>query len=195
MTTRKNSSPAAPIRPPRRAPLVGLDALRGVALLGTVGALLGTALLAACNGNTGARAPNTVPPATSGPIVSTSVNIPSNGPLSALASATAPPAASSASGATPTITQADNGTTVNLVAGTRVSLALSGAYDWTITIADTTVLTAVAGVALPPGVQGIYTAGQAGQTTLTAVGEPQCRKAQPPCGAPTVLFRVQIAVT
>lgn len=194
MKTRNDTPTASPARFPRPAPLGGLDALRGVALLGTIGALLGSALLAACDGNTGAQAPHASLPATSGPIVSTSVNIPSNGPLSALTPATAAPAASSASGAMPTITQADNGTAINLAAGRQVFLALSSGYDWSITVEDETVLVPVVGVALPSGVQSIYMAGQPGQTTLTAIGEPQCRKAQPPCGAPTVRFRAQIAV-
>jgi hypothetical protein len=194
MNTRNDAPTASLARFPRRAPFGGLDALRGVALLGTIGALLGSALLAACDGNTGAQVPNTLPPATSGPIVSTSVNIPSNGPLTALTPATTAPAATSASGAVPTITQADNGTTINLAARRQVFLALNSSYDWSIMVEDETVLAPMVGVALPSGVQGVYMAGQPGQTTLTAIGEPQCRKAQPPCDAPTVRFRVQIAV-
>jgi len=94
----------------------------------------------------------------------------------------------------PTITQADQGTTVNLVAGTQALLALDSGHDWVVTVEDEAVLTPVVGAAVPPGAQGVYMASQPGQTTLTAVGEPLCRKAQPPCGAPTILFRALIAV-
>jgi hypothetical protein len=93
-----------------------------------------------------------------------------------------------------TLTNADNGMMVNLPTGTQVILALDGDHDWTVTVEDQTVLTPVPGAAAPSGAQGIYTASKPGQTTLIAVGEPSCRKAQPPCDAPTVLFRVGIAV-
>lgn len=182
-------------------------------LLGSIGALLGSALLAACGesigaqetaspprpptasgGNTGAPQSPAPPPITypNGVTVSTSVNIPSNGPLSSLVAATPMPPSPPVNGLK-TITNADTGTTVNLLTGTQVILALDGDHDWTVTVADQTVLTPAPG-ALPPGAQGIYAASQPGQTTLTAVGEPLCRKAQPPCSAPTVLFRVAIAV-
>jgi hypothetical protein len=93
------------------------------------------------------------------------------------------------------ITQADNGTTVNLPAGMQVLLALDGSHDWTATVDDQTVLTPVAGAVAPSGTQGVYAASMPGQTTLTAIGDLPCRQAQPPCLAPTLLFRVQIVVT
>ncbi len=163
-------------------------------VLGGISALLGNVLLAACGGNSGAQLPTPLPSPTSGPIVSTSVNVPSNGPLSSLVPATPPPATSPPAGAIPTITNAANGTTINLTVGTQALLALDSDHDWTVMVADPTVLTPVVGAALPAGAQGIYTASKPGQTTLSATGDPPCRKAQPPCGAPTVLFRAQIVV-
>ena len=162
-------------------------------LLGGIGALLGDALLVACGGSTGAQPPTPPPPSPGGPIVSTSVNVPSSGSLSSLVPATPAPAASPPAGTMPTITNAENGTTVNLAVGTRAVLALDSSHDWAATVEDPTVLMLVVGAA-PSGAQGVYVASKPGQTALTAVGEPLCRKAQPPCGAPTVQFRVRIVV-
>jgi hypothetical protein len=92
------------------------------------------------------------------------------------------------------ITQSDNGKMVNLVTGSTVFLALGNDDDWTITVEDKTVLSPYVSEPLPPRFQGAFTARQPGQTTISAVGEPLCRKAQPPCGAPAVLFRVQVVV-
>lgn len=196
------------------APTASIARLHRRTLLGGFGALLGGALLAACgertraqdtaspplpptasDGNPGAQGPAspTPIPYPNGVTVSTSVNIPSNGPLSSLVAATAAPPAPPVTGVQ-TITNADSGTTVNLAAGTHVTLMLDSEHDWTVTVADQTVLTPVAGAVVPPGAQGIYTARTPGQTTLTAVGDPRCRQAQPPCSAPTVRFRVGIVV-
>lgn len=180
---------------PHDAPTASPARLSRRTLFGGIGVLLGDALLAACGGYSGAQVPESPPPTVSGPAISTSIGVPSNGPLSALAPAPPPPAASPTAGAMPTITQANNGTTVNLAAGRQVLLALDSGHDWVVTVEDVTVLTPVVGAVLPPGTQGVYTASQPGRTTLTAVGEPLCRKAQPPCGAPTLRFRVRIAVT
>ena len=180
MKSQANASTGSPAWIPRRS------------LLGGIGALPGVVLLVACRGNTGVQAPTSPPPSPSAPTVSTSVNIPSNGPLSTLTPT--PPPASSPATAMATITQANNDTTVTLAAGLQALLALGSAHDWTVTVADPTVLMPVPGAAVPSGAQGVYIAGQLGQTTLMAVGEPLCRKAQPPCSAPTVLFRARIVV-
>ena len=44
------------------------------------------------------------------------------------------------------------------------------------------------------GSQGLYRAHKAGETTLTATGDPTCRQARPPCGAPSREFRLQVIV-
>jgi hypothetical protein len=92
------------------------------------------------------------------------------------------------------ITNAANGTTINLAVGTQALLALDTNHDWMATVEDPTVLMPVVGAAVPVGAQALYVARTPGQTTLTAVGEPLCRKAQPPCGAPTIMFRALIVV-
>lgn len=181
MNTQNDARAASPARLHRRA------------LLGGIAALLGGVLLAASSGQTGAQMPDPSPPVMRGPTISSSDNVPTNGPLSALVAAPAPATSPPVYGLL-AITQADNGTTVNLPAGMQVLLALDGNDDWTVTVDDQTILTPVVGAVAPSGTQGVYAASQPGQTTLAAIGEPPCRKAQPACLAPTLLFRVQIVV-
>ncbi|GAC1390596.1 MAG: hypothetical protein NVS4B11_10850 [Ktedonobacteraceae bacterium] len=95
-----------------------------------------------------------------------------------------------------TLTLADSNRNVALKPGDEVLLALDDSfYDhWTITVSDPTVLTTVAGVALPEHSQALYKASKAGHLTITASAEPKCRKANPPCNIDTKAFKVQITV-
>ena len=94
-----------------------------------------------------------------------------------------------------TVTLADDGQTVTLAHGTSFLLALGGEYDWQIQVADEGIVSRVPNIAVIAGAQGVYAAKQPGQTTLTATGDPVCRTAQPPCGAPSRAFHIQIVVT
>jgi hypothetical protein len=96
---------------------------------------------------------------------------------------------------TRTVTLADDGQTVTLAHGMSFLLALGSDDDWQIQIADEGIISRVPNIAVIVGAQGIYAAKQPGQTTLAATGDPVCRTAQPPCGAPSRAFRVQIVVT
>ena len=84
------------------------------------------------------------------------------------------------------ITLADNRTTVQLSSGQRFLLSLDGGYDWTVKVADETVVRRIGDQA-----QGIYEASRPGQTTLVASGDPRCR---PLCGMPSIEFRLWIVV-
>jgi hypothetical protein len=97
--------------------------------------------------------------------------------------------------ATRTVTLADDGQTMTLAHGMSFLLALGSDYNWRVAVADETVASRVPNISVIVGAQGIYAAKQPGQTTLTATGDPICRTAQPPCGAPSRAFRVQIVVT
>jgi hypothetical protein len=88
----------------------------------------------------------------------------------------------------------DNGGTVRLHPGERFLLALGDGYDWTVAVSDPSVVSRVINILTVRGSQGIYEAHRAGQTTLTASGDPTCRTAQPPCAAPTRLFRASMVV-
>jgi hypothetical protein len=93
-----------------------------------------------------------------------------------------------------TVTLADNGKTIDLQVGQSFLLALGTGYDWSVDLADQSVVSRVVGILVVRGAQGIYKAHQPGHTTLTAVGDPPCRKAQPACGLPSRLFKVDIVV-
>jgi hypothetical protein len=77
-----------------------------------------------------------------------------------------------------TISLEDNGKTFNFNVGDVFLLNLGAdVYDWTVTIDNQDVAALSAGTA-----------------TLTAVGEPVCLKASPPCMVPTILFKVTLIV-
>ncbi len=105
-------------------------------------------------------------------------------------------------GATPTettpsgriITLDDNSKTITLRVNETFLLQLGEGYDWNITIDDQTVLSRVVNVLVARGAQGIYEAHKPGRATLTAVGDPLCRRAKPPCAAPSRLFSLNVVV-
>jgi hypothetical protein len=79
-------------------------------------------------------------------------------------------------------------------AGERFLLNLGDVFVWQVTPADPTILSRVVNVLTIRGSQGLYEAHRAGRTELTATGDPACRQSQPPCAAPSRLFRVQVVV-
>jgi photosystem II stability/assembly factor-like uncharacterized protein len=92
------------------------------------------------------------------------------------------------------VTLADDGQTFTLHIGQRFLLDLGADYDWTVTVDDPAVVSRVVNVLTIRGSQGLYEAHQPGRTTLSATGDPICRQAQPPCGAPSRMFRLQVVV-
>ena len=93
-----------------------------------------------------------------------------------------------------TITLEDNGRTITLNVNETFLLNLGEGYDWDITIDDQTIFSRVVNVLVVRGAQGIYVAHRPGNATLTAVGSPECLKSQPPCGRPSILFKVFVVV-
>jgi len=93
-----------------------------------------------------------------------------------------------------TITLADDSRTVVLRAGERFLLKLGEEYDWMVVLEDPAIVSRVANVLTVRGSQGLYEAHKPGRTTLVATGDPPCRKAQPPCGAPSRGFRLEVVV-
>ena len=95
-----------------------------------------------------------------------------------------------------TLTLADNGHTVGLKSGDQVLLALDDTFyeQWSITVSDPTLLTAITNTTLPAHTQALYVASKAGQATITASAEPKCRKANPPCNLDVKTFKVQITI-
>lgn len=103
-----------------------------------------------------------------------------------------PPAATPTSART--VTLADDGQTIELQLGERFLLDLGSDFDWTVSVADQDIVSRVIGILVIRGAQGLYQARQPGHTTLTAIGDPPCRKAQPACGMPSRLFQIDIVV-
>ena len=127
---------------------------------------------------------------------------------------------SSPPGTPQTITQADNGRTITLAIGDRFLLVLGGTILWSVRVDDPSVVSVVPGVAssggsagtatsggsagttppngsavaMPPyGAQGLFEAKQPGQTTLRAVGTPNCSGTQA-CPALAAVFSVDLVV-
>ena len=91
------------------------------------------------------------------------------------------------------VTRADDGKTVVLAVGDRFLLPLGEDFNWTVTVADESIVRGVPGILVVRGVQGIYEAERAGETDLTAVGTLNCPPQQP-CPQLAVVFRVTLAV-
>ena len=115
-------------------------------------------------------------------------------PASASATASASALASDAPPPGRTVTLADDGATITLAMGDRLLLRLGTEYDWTVSSADPSIIDRVRNVTVIVGAQGVYEAGAAGRTTLTAIGDPPCRKSTPACGQPSRLFRIEVVV-
>ena len=92
------------------------------------------------------------------------------------------------------VTLADDGTTVTLRVGERFLLMLGEEYEWMVTSSDEAVVGRVLNILVVRGAQGVYEARKAGRATLSAVGDPPCRKSQPPCAAPSRNFRLEMIV-
>jgi hypothetical protein len=165
-----------------------------------------TAVPASSRTPTAAPTDTSVPTSTLTPMPTlTSTTSPTTSPTSTVtatptATPVPPPAAatptvpSAVPGAGRPVTVADDGQTIVLNVGASFLLQLGDAYIWTVTVADPSIVSRQVNILVVRGAQGVYVAHKAGQTTLTAVGNPPCRSAQPPCAAPSRLFRVTIVV-
>ncbi len=67
-------------------------------------------------------------------------------------------------------------------------------YDWRVEIDNQDVLSRVPNIMVIRGAQGIYKAHNPGTATLTAVGDPLCRKSTPACGMPSMIFHLTVIV-
>lgn len=93
-----------------------------------------------------------------------------------------------------TVTLGDDGRAIPLKLGERFLLNLDGYYDWTVTVDDPAIVSRLPGLTSAAGSQGVFQATAVGQTALSAIGDPPCRQAKPACGAPSRLFRLNVAV-
>lgn len=93
-----------------------------------------------------------------------------------------------------TITLADNNRTIDMRAGDTFLLKLGENMDWVITIDNPAIISREVNVLVIRGAQGIYRALKPGKAVLKATGDLPCRKASPPCLAPTLLFTLYVNV-
>jgi hypothetical protein len=92
------------------------------------------------------------------------------------------------------VTLDDQGKTISLAAGEDFLLKLGDVYTWEVNISDQNVLSRVKSIAVMRGAQGVYEAHSVGTATLSATGDPQCRQSQPPCGMPSIQFKITVVV-
>ena len=133
--------------------------------------------------STGAAAP------TSAPALGINLRVP---PTRAPRASPSPVA--TAVGVSVTVTLADDGRTISLQTGQRALVSLGDDFDWTVQVEDASILSRVTGATVLAGAQVLYQANRVGQTTLTASGDPACRKAPPACALPARPLRGSIAV-
>jgi len=91
------------------------------------------------------------------------------------------------------ITLADDGQTIAMQVGERITVALGEQYRWEVTSSNTSVISRLPQFLMVRGAQGIYEAHQAGQATLQATGTMVCAAGQP-CPALARVFRVTVTV-
>ncbi len=133
------------------------------------------------------------------PMVSTPAGVATSGPAP-LVSPGNPPADTPTAAGGPTqaggltITRANNRQTITLHTGDRFVLLLGDEYQWTVTVADQTVLHRVVNITPIRGSQGVYEALKPGSTQLVAAGDPACRQSQPPCMLPSYSFELNVIV-
>lgn len=92
------------------------------------------------------------------------------------------------------ITLADNNNSIALNKDESFLLKLGGDYDWSIDIDNQTVVSRVMNIAVVKGAQGVYQSHNSGHATLTAVGNPFCLTADPPCKIYSLLFKLDVIV-
>ena len=126
--------------------------------------------------------PDVTPPITTPPTVTP----PETTPPVVTPPAVTPPA---------TVTLDDNNKNFAMKVDDTFLLKLGENYDWQPIIDNQDILSREMGIAVISGAQGIYKAHKEGTAILNATGDPLCRQTTPPCGAPSIIFKVTVNVT
>lgn len=92
------------------------------------------------------------------------------------------------------ITLDNNNSTLTLRQGQRFLLKLGEIYDWNLIIADQSVVSRVKNVLVVRGAQGLFEGLSAGQTDISAQGDPLCRSQKPACAMPSRIFHLTVIV-
>lgn len=92
------------------------------------------------------------------------------------------------------ITTESGGQTYTIKRGQRFTIKLGEVYNWQVSVDPAGVIEPVMGLALARGVQGVYVGKSPGRAAIQMVGDPTCRKSNPPCGMPSLMLTVTIEV-
>ena len=93
-----------------------------------------------------------------------------------------------------TITLDDNDKSIYINKGERFLVKLGSNFIWNIQIDNQTVASRVVNIMVVKDAQGVYEVHNAGNATITGVGDPLCRTSIPPCEIHSVLLRANIIV-
>jgi hypothetical protein len=127
-----------------------------------------------------------VPSETPGPVKNASPPTPTLVPIATPRPTTGPTGAPAIA-----VSLADNGSIVTLSVGQALTLQLGGAYAWKVTVGNPSVLVPAPGAT---AAQPSFIAAAPGLTRLVAAGDPTCRDATPPCGAPSIALEITVVV-
>ncbi len=93
-----------------------------------------------------------------------------------------------------TITLDDNDKSIHVNKGERFLVKLGSNFIWNVQIDNQTVASRVVNIMVVKDAQGVYEVHNAGNATITGVGDPLCRTSIPPCEIHSVLFKANIIV-
>lgn len=88
----------------------------------------------------------------------------------------------------------DNNQTLSMIIGESFALNLDENYDWKVSVDSPDVIGKDESAIPPEGSLGIFSARKAGEAVLSAAGDPECRESEPPCGMPSVSFKLNVEV-
>jgi hypothetical protein len=94
-----------------------------------------------------------------------------------------------------TITLEDNGKSIDIKKGERFLLKLGSTWNWNVQIDNQTVASRVVNIMVVKDAQGVYEVHNAGNATITGVGDPWCHTSSPPCEIHSILFKANIIVS
>jgi hypothetical protein len=94
-----------------------------------------------------------------------------------------------------TVTLEDNGKSISFNNGDRFLLKLGNNFLWNVQSDNQTVVSRVVNIMATKDSQGVYVIHNAGNATLTGVGDPLCRTSSPQCELPSILFKAYITAS
>jgi hypothetical protein len=93
------------------------------------------------------------------------------------------------------ITLENNGKSISFNKGDRFLLKLGNSFLWNVQSDNQTVVSRVVDIMATKDSQGVYIIHNAGNATLTGIGDPLCRTSSPQCEIASILFKVNITAS